>query len=263
MNLQLLISNEVLRFEVDTGSHDNFLSYEYWIKIGKPHYISSDSEYVSASQHKIPILGMCTIKVSTIDTNVRKSVEIPFTITKVRNLNLLGLDGIGKLNISLDTLYSQSISKIPSKLQTKSVFKTDSFFAPDISFHNACKKVCQEFPELWKSELGCLKDFELDVKLKSDAKPIFLKPRQVPFALREELSLAIENGIAKGVWEIVPFNKYGTPVVPVRKSTGKIRVCGDYSITVNPQLEKHRHLIPLPEDLIQKLSGGYGSLRWI
>ena len=145
-------------------------------------------------------------------------------------------------------------------MQTKSVSKTDSF-TPDISFQNACKKVCQEFPELWKSELGCLKDFELDVKFKSDAKPIFLKPRQVPFALREELGLAIENGIAKGVWEIVPFNEYGTPVVPVRKSTGKIRVSGDYSITVNPQLEKHRHLIPLPEDLIQKLSGGYGFTK--
>ena len=37
----------------------------------------------------------------------------------------------------------------------------------------------------------------------------------------------------------------------------KIRVCGDYSVTVNSQLETHRHPIPLPEDLMRKLGGGY------
>jgi hypothetical protein len=38
----------------------------------------------------------------------------------------------------------------------------------------------------------------------------------------------------------------------------QIRVCGDYSVTVNPQLADYRHPIPLPEHLLQKLSGGYG-----
>ena len=50
--------------------------------------------------------------------------------------------------------------------------------------------------------------------------------------------------------------------MPVRKSTsnkatGNIRVCGDYPKTINNQLETHRKPIPLPEDLIRKLGGGY------
>ena len=35
-----------------------------------------------------------------------------------------------------------------------------------------------------------------------------------------------------------------------------IRVCGDYSVSVNSQLETHRHPLPLPEELMRKLGGG-------
>lgn len=56
-------------------------------------------------------------------------------------------------------------------------------------------------------------------------------------------------------------------IVPVRKAllTGqkkaKIRVCSDYSVTVNQHLKEHRHPLPLPEDLIRKLGGGYGFTK--
>ena len=38
-------------------------------------------------------------------------------------------------------------------------------------------------------------------------------------------------------------------------------VCGDYSVTVNPQLAVHRHPLPLPEELMRKLGGGYGFTK--
>ena len=49
---------------------------------------------------------------------------------------------------------------------------------------------------------------------------------------------------------------------PLYQSKAKIRVCGDYSVTVNPQLEPHRHPLPIPEDLIRKLGGGYGFTKF-
>ena len=36
----------------------------------------------------------------------------------------------------------------------------------------------------------------------------------------------------------------------------KIRVCGDYSVTVKPRLESHHDPLPLPSDLKRKLSDG-------
>ncbi|KAK3756424.1 hypothetical protein RRG08_029095 [Elysia crispata] len=96
-----------------------------------------------------------------------------------------------------------------------------------------------------------------------DAKPVFCKPRTVPLAVQDDLEKAYDAGIAKGVWKPTTFSSYGTPVVPIRKKAlqgqpkAQIRVCGDYSVTVNPQLETHRHPIPKPEDLMRRLGGGH------
>ena len=67
---------------------------------------------------------------------------------------------------------------------------------------------CDEFPDLFKQELGCLKDFELEVKFKTDAVPVIHQARPVPFALRDDLVKSYEEGIVKGVWKPVQFNEY-------------------------------------------------------
>ena len=75
--------------------------------------------------------------------------------------------------------------------------------------------------------------------------------------------MAYEAGIKKGVWEPTTFCEYGTPAVPIKKvllpgqKRARIRVCGDYSVTVNSQLETHRQPMPLPDELIHRLSGEY------
>ena len=85
---------------------------------------------------------------------------------------------------------------------------------------------------------------------------MFYKPRTVPFALPEDSAQAYDAGIKRGVWRRTQFNEYGTPVVPIQKpllpgqAKAKLWVCGE--------LEAHRHPIPTPEKLMQKLAGGYG-----
>ena len=95
----------------------------------------------------------------------------------------------------------------------------------------------------------------------------FCKPRPVPFALQDDLSHAFDKGIAQGEWKPVQFNDYGTPVVPTKKTllagqtAPPLRICGDYSVTVNSQLKTHRQPIPVPEELMHKLGGGYGFTK--
>ena len=56
-------------------------------------------------------------------------------------------------------------------------------------------------------------------------------------------------------------------MVPIRKAhtlgylKPKLRICGDYSVGINDQLEDHRHPLPLPEELMQKLGGGFGYTK--
>ena len=108
-------------------------------------------------------------------------------------------------------------------------------------------KHCSEFQEIFDPGLGCLKNFELDIKFNEYATPIFRKPRTVPFAILEDVNGALEAGVRRGIWKTVDFNDWGSPAVPIRKITPNskisLRICGDYSVTVNSRLEFHRYPI--------------------
>ncbi|KFD47710.1 hypothetical protein M513_11388 [Trichuris suis] len=178
-------------------------------------------------------------------------------VTSLPQFNVLGRKTIRDFDIDVRALLKGQPSSVAN------VYAIRPNNELDLALQKACKELCSNFPDLFKPELGCLKDFELEISFKTDAKPIFCKPRTVPFAILEDLNQAYDAGIKRGVWVPTQFNEYGTPVVPVRKplSTDRrkatLRVCGDYSVTVNPQLDTHRHPMPLPEDLMRKLSGGY------
>ena len=131
------------------------------------------------------------------------------------------------------------------------------------SFRKTAQSYVQLSLDLFKPELGCLKGGELEIAFKPDSPPTFCKARTVPCATLEDLNQTYNAGIKKGIWEPTQFNQCGTPVVPIRKSLlpgqrkVKRRLCGDYSVTVNPQLKTHWQPIPLPEDLMRELSSGY------
>ena len=100
-----------------------------------------------------------------------------------------------------------------------------------------CQNICKEFPSLFKRRVGCLRNAKLDIKFMFDAKLKFCKPRSVPLALQEDLNAAYDIGIKRGIWKPVKFNRWGTPVVPIRKVAlqgrkAALRVCRDYSVTV-------------------------------
>ena len=250
------IRNKKIDFEIDTGSSANFISSEVWHRIGRPSVEKVQEMYQSASKHKLPVLGSLNLNIKGSDSS---PTSIKFIVADVPDLNILGRNAIRQLNISVDDLLLKE-DRV-HKLDTKNNAQT-SKDKPSVLL-KACEQLCDEFPSLFSPGLGVLKDFELDVKFKEDATPVFCKPRTVPIALQEDLEAAYDEGIAKGVWKPTTFCNYGTPVVPIRKKdskgkpTGKLRVCGDYSVSVNPQLAEHRHPIPLPEELMRKFGGGH------
>nr|KAG5702950.1 hypothetical protein BaRGS_034723 [Batillaria attramentaria] len=171
-------------------------------QLGKPKLDDVTHRYESASKHDLPVLG--TFKGQTKDPVTGKQSSIPYIVTKIHDLNLLGRNAIQALGISVDNaLGLKSIeSQVKSEGAKESHPKTSS--TTYASLQKDCHTLCDKFPDLFKEELGCLKDFELEVKFKSDAKP------------------AYEEGIAKGVWKPVQFNDYGTPAVPIQELMQKL-----------------------------------------
>lgn len=247
---KMILNGRQVTLELDTGACDNFISQTVWNKLGRPSLTPTEVSYESATQHEIDVIGHCEIR-SKLPEDNGQGKDLHFVVSRVPDLNLLGRRAIKDLGISIDAVLQLKSPQVNAVKKEKL----------DTQLQQACKDLCTEFPDVFSEDMGCLKDFELEVSFKEGSKPVFCRPRPVPFAMTEDLNQTYDAGIAKGIWKPVQFSAYGTPVVPVRKHGGKIRVCGDYSRTVNTQLETHRQPIPLPEDLIRRLGGGHGYTK--
>ena len=252
------LNDRRIKFEIDSGASDTFCCEATWQTLGKSTLQPVTIQYQVAEGSPLPVVGQFR-STASIDGK-SPDVTFPVIVTKVPNLNLLGRLAMMKLKLTnLTDHFRKNISCAESTATIEHVTTS----GPENSLHAACIQLCGEFPTLFESTLGCLKDFSLDIRFKPEAKPIFKKPRPAPFSILQDLNEAYQAGIKRGVWELTDFNSYGTPVVPIRKSPlpgqakASIRVCGDYSVTVNSQLEDHRQPIPLPEDLMRKLGRVY------
>ena len=98
--------------------------------------------------------------------------------------------------------------------------------------------------------------FEASLHLKPGATPKFLKARSVPFAMKEAIEAELDRLERAGVVEKVTHSKWAAPVVPVPKGDGRLRLCGDYKVTINPALEVDQYPLPKPDDLFATLAGG-------
>ena len=95
-----------------------------------------------------------------------------------------------------------------------------------------------------------------ELKLKEIVIPRFHRPRQVPFTLKGAVEQELAGLDEKGVLKKVSHSSWVAPIVPVPKKDGKVRICGDYKVTVNPHLDVDQHPLPRPEELFSTLANG-------
>ncbi|GBP64245.1 Transposon Tf2-11 polyprotein [Eumeta japonica] len=127
---------------------------------------------------------------------------------------------------------------------------------PVIEETSVAKILMNTFPAVFSNKLGKLNKFKVQLQLKPDAKPIFFKPRPVPFALKPKVDEALDKLIETGILKSVNYSDYATPITPVLKSDGTVRVCGDYSVTLNKVLHIDRYPLPRIEELFARLHEG-------
>ena len=97
--------------------------------------------------------------------------------------------------------------------------------------------------------------------VKPDAKPKFCRARTAPYALCDAIEKDLTRLQQLGVIESVIYSDWATPIVPVPKPDGSVRICGDFKVTINPVLQIDKHPIPKPEDLLTVLAGGQKFLK--
>ena len=74
--------------------------------------------------------------------------------------------------------------------------------------------------------------------------------------LRDKVEAELDSLQEQRVISPVKSSPWAAPIVPVFKKNGKIRICGDYKITVNQATPPKTYLLPTAEQLFANLSGG-------
>jgi len=111
---------------------------------------------------------------------------------------------------------------------------------------------CMVFSE----ELGCFNGPPVKLKVDANAQPKFYKARSVPLALKSKVEAELADLKSKGIISPVKHSTWAAPIVPVLKKNGKVRICGDYKLTINQATPTETYPLPLIEELLTAMSGG-------
>ena len=125
-----------------------------------------------------------------------------------------------------------------------------------INHADSLQAVLDHHTTIFKESLGWVEGVTAKIHVDSTTQPKFFKARPVPYALHEKVEKELDHLVKEGVIQPVTHSDWATPVVPVVKRDGSVRLCGDYKITVNKVAKFDSYPLPRIDDLFASLSGG-------
>lgn len=78
----------------------------------------------------------------------------------------------------------------------------------------------------------------------------------MPIALKPETENEIKRLVENRVLTSTEFSEWATPIVPILKAGGGLRICGDFEVKLNTCLKTQHSSLPRIEYLFSQLHGG-------
>ena len=111
-----------------------------------------------------------------------------------------------------------------------------------------------EYSNVSEDNLGTFKSAKAKLTLKECDQAHFHKGRAVPHELRPKVEEQLRRLQKEGILTKVEW--VWILIVPVSKKDRSVRICGDYKVTVNPELQDEHYPSLRIEDIFAKLAGG-------
>ena len=234
--LQLPQLGRRLRLMVDSASPVTFINSATWKDLDQPK-LSPTSKVLGAFEGQpIKPLGYFQTLVKREDLPSQTAM-LSICVSR-RGVNIMGRDGQKQLNIVITPEQFGVVATV------------------NVSEKKNLQEIITMHTDLFKPGLGCCTTTRATLVLRDDVQPKYCKPRKLPFAIKPLVGAELDRLEKDGVIERVGHSDWATPIVVVRKLTGKVRICGDFKVTVNPVLKSDTHPFPLPEELFHKLNQG-------
>ncbi|UYV64114.1 K02A2.6-like, partial [Cordylochernes scorpioides] len=213
---------------IDSGTGKNIISektyIETWVKSERPRIEKDSTKLVQWNRQRLSILGKIKADVKVN----KRSITMEFLVIEGPGPNLIGREAFDQIGIGFEWInYSDNVCQIT-----------------------------EEFMDVFKEKLGQYRGPPIHIKIKTLGKPTFLRARTLPYAIRPKVEEALRKMEEQGILTPVEFTRFATPIVPVLKRDGSIRICGDYRSTVNTIVESDTFPVRAAADLQVNLAGG-------
>ena len=172
----------------------------------------------------IPVQGSALVPVQ----HNGQSLTLPLIVTAGEGTPLLGRDWLAALQLDWRTIFS-------------------------VGTMLSLQQVLDKHSDVFREGLGELWDVTAKIYINKDERPRFFPARAVSFAMRKKVEEELQRLQSMGV---IQFADWAAPTVPVMKNDGRVRICGDYKITVNRTAKVEKYPIPRIEELFSSLAGG-------
>lgn len=229
MIVNTLILGVPFKFEIDSGSAVTAISQKlYKTSFSKVPLSKTKKRLITYTGDGIQCIGIAKLPIQYKDVTYTLDVYV------VRNGGppILGRDFLSTFQIQMAPIMYCAESQ------------------------NAVEKLQLQYPKTFSDKLGLFNKFKVSLQLKQDVKPVFFKARPIAFALRNRLDKELDRLVALGILKPVDHSEYASPIVPVLKNNGSVRICADYSVSINKQLVIEQYPLPTVKELFSKLYGG-------
>ncbi|XP_059471860.1 uncharacterized protein K02A2.6-like isoform X7 [Neocloeon triangulifer] len=246
--LEILLNGKPLMLEVDTGATFSLIglsTYDKYFPDRKALLPSNVRMKAWGQQGEIRAAGKVQVKVTP---KGGKPVNLELLVMEQSGPSLLGRNWFKQLGIAVE---------LPIILKTVDLKKEppDPERLPEIFKMTQVPPEFEDLKEVFEPVLGKWKGEPVHIPLKKGATPVRHSARRVPFGLQEKASAAIDELERRKVIEKVMFSEWATPVVYVEKGEG-VRLCADYSATVNPLCSAADFPLPTIDKLLAEVKPG-------
>ncbi|KIH64333.1 reverse transcriptase [Ancylostoma duodenale] len=217
---------------LDTGSDITLLNEDVWRSMGAPKLEKTNVVVKNASGSFMKIHGKLWCE---FEIKGSKSEGYAYVTP---HSSLLGLEWIQK-NEDMSYYMRMMVAEV----------KADQ--NDDVAM-----KLKKTYPEVFEEGLGLCTKEKADLQLVGDVRPVFKACRPVPHAAVEAVEKELDRLLEMKVIAPVTHSEWAAPIVCVRKSNGKLRMCADFSTGLNKALESFNYPLPVPEDIFATLNGG-------
>ncbi|XP_041453560.1 uncharacterized protein K02A2.6-like [Lytechinus variegatus] len=227
-----------LQMELDTGAAVSILTYDDYLKHFKHVQLQAIRRPLRVyGGARLDLAGEIDVEVKYQYMNQAMTLTLVVVKTSQHAPPLFGRSWLRKLKLDWKSLISDPQYSISVDTDVGTVLQ-------------------QEFADVFKEGLGKAKGPPASLHLKEGARPKFCKARNVPFALRPAVEEELKRMQEDDIIYPVDYSEWATPLVCIPKADGRVRLCGDYKVTVNQQIHCDQYPIPTTEQVFSNLVGG-------